>query len=338
VFTLQELATELGLAFTGDGRQVIGGLAPLQSATGSDITFLAGKKHLAQLESTQAAAVILHPDFQTQCAVACLLSDTPYVSFARVSQLYQLSPGISQGIHPTATVSPDADVHASASIGPHACVEGGASVAENAVVGANVYLGHDSRLGANSRLFPGVVVYHNVHIGENCSVHGQTVLGADGFGFAPGPQGWEKIAHLGGLRIGNRVDIGASTTIDRGALEHTIIEDGVIIDNQVHIAHNCRIGKNTAIAGCAGIAGSTIIGANCTFAGGVGSAGQLEICDDVHVTGMSMITKSITEPGYYSSGIPAAKTRDWRRNAVRLSQLDSIYQRLVKLEKSSSHH
>ena len=164
-------------------------------------------------------------------------------------------------------------------------------------------------------------------------IHSHSVIGADGFGFALGPEGWEKIVQSGGVRIGDRVEIGACTSVDRGTLEHTVIADGVIIDNQVQIAHNCRIGKNTAIAGCTGLAGSTIIGANCTLAGGVGVVGHVEICDNVHVTGMTMVTRSITEPGSYSSGTPMTATRDWKRNAVRFSQLDSLQQRLASLEK-----
>jgi UDP-3-O-[3-hydroxymyristoyl] glucosamine N-acyltransferase len=164
-------------------------------------------------------------------------------------------------------------------------------------------------------------------------VHAQAVLGADGFGYAPGPEGWEKIAQLGGVRIGDKVEIGACTTVDRGTLGHTVIADGAILDNLVQVAHNCVIGKNTAIAGCTGLAGSTIIGADCTLAGGVGVVGHVEICDNVHVTGMTMVTRSITEPGSYSSGTTMTGTRDWKRNAVRFSQLESIQKRLSALER-----
>ena len=172
-------------------------------------------------------------------------------------------------------------------------------------------------------------------IGERCILHSNCVIGADGFGFAPGPDGWEKICQLGGVRIGNDVEIGACTTIDRGALDHTVIADGVIIDNLVQVAHNCHIGKNTAIAGCTGLAGSTIIGENCTLAGGVGVVGHVEICDNVHVTGMTMVTRSITRPGSYSSGTPLMHTRDWRKSAVRFSQLEKIQQRLAAVEKTA---
>jgi UDP-3-O-[3-hydroxymyristoyl] glucosamine N-acyltransferase len=212
-------------------------------------------------------------------------------------------------------------------------IEAGAVIGPDVVLGAGVYVGQDSQLGAATRIYPHVAIYHDVHIGEYCIVHSQAVLGADGFGFAPGSDGWEKICQLGGVRIGDRVEIGACTTVDRGTLDHTVIADGAIIDNLVQIAHNCRIGRNTAIAGCAGLAGSTIIGDNCTLSGGVGVVGHLEICDNVHVTGMSMVTKSISEPGSYSSGTPLSATRDWKRNAVRFSQLESIQKRLVGLEK-----
>jgi len=201
------------------------------------------------------------------------------------------------------------------------------------VLQAGVYIGQNSRIGRGSHIYPNVVVYHDVHMGEECIIHSQTALGSDGFGYAPGPGGWEKICQLGGVRIGDRVEIGASTAIDRGALGNTSIADGVIIDNQVHIAHNCSIGKNTAIAACCGVAGSTKIGANCTFAGMVGVVGHIEICDGVHFSGKTLVTKSVTEPGSYSSGIPMSKSQDWRKNAVRFSQLDAIQRRLSKLEK-----
>jgi UDP-3-O-[3-hydroxymyristoyl] glucosamine N-acyltransferase len=294
---------------------------------------MVSSKHLSQLALTRAGAVILHPEFAEQCPTDCLISETPYLAYARASQLFDRSPQPQPGVHCTAVVSADAQVHDSASVGPHAIIEAGAVVSADVQVGAGVYLGHDSRLGAGTRIHPNAVISHNVTVGEGCVIHPQAVLGADGFGFAPGPGGWEKICQLGGVRIGDRVEIGACTTVDRGALEHTVIEDGVIIDNLVQIAHNCRIGKNTAIAGCTGLAGSTIIGASCTLAGGVGVVGHVEICDNVHVTGMTMVTKSITRPGSYSSGTPMTSTGDWKRSAVRFTQLESIQRRLVTLER-----
>ena len=332
MFSLVELADRYGLEFTGEEGKSVNGIATLAEAGPGDIAFFANNRYLQQLASTRAAAVILLPEFVARCPVACLVTETPYIAFARISRLFDKSPQSVPGVHPTAVVSRDAEVHPSASIGPHVVVEPGAVVAAEVVLGAGVYLGHDSRLGAGSRILPHAVIYHDVHLGEHCVIHAQAVLGADGFGYASGPEGWEKVCQLGGVRLGDRVEIGAGTTVDRGTLGHTIIEDGVIIDNQVQVGHNCRIGKNTAIAGCTGLAGSTIIGSNCTLAGGVGVVGHVEICDNVHVTGMTMVTKSITSPGSFSSGTPMTSTRDWKRNAVRFSQLESIQQRLVALE------
>jgi len=332
MFSLAELADRYGLEFTGEKGKSVTGIATLAEAGPEDVAFLANNKYLPQLASTRAAAVILPPDMVARCPVACLVTETPYVAFARISRLFEKSPQSIPGIHPTAVLSSEADIHPSASIGPHVVVESGAVVGAAVVLSAGVYVGHDCMLGTGSRILPHAVIHHDVHLGEHCVIHAQAVLGADGFGFAPGPDGWEKVCQLGGVRLGDRVEIGAGTTVDRGTLGHTIIEDGVIIDNQVQVGHNCRIGKNTAIAGCTGLAGSTIIGSNCTLAGGVGVVGHVEICDNVHVTGMTMVTKSITRPGSFSSGTPMTNTRDWKRSAVRFSQLESMQQRLAALE------
>lgn len=331
--TLGELAERFQLTLAGDPDVPVTGLATLVAAGPQEIAFLSNRKYLSQLTETRAAAVILHPDLVEQCPVATLATDNPYLAFARVTHVFALQGDVVAGIHPSAVVHTDANVAASASIGPFAVVEAGAEIGAGAILGAGVHVGMGSRVGAHTRLHPGAKVYHDVFIGERCTLHSNCVIGADGFGFAPGPDGWEKICQLGGVRIGNDVEVGACTTIDRGALDHTFIADGVIIDNLVQVAHNCRIGKNTAIAGCTGLAGSTIIGENCTLAGGVGVVGHVEICDNVHVTGMTMVTRSITEPGSYSSGTPMMNTRDWRKSAVRFSQLDKIQQRLAAMEK-----
>ncbi len=332
MYSLADLADRLGLEFAGDADRLVKALASLQEAGPDDLTFVVNRKYLSRLASTRAGAVILPPELAASCPCDCLLSEQPYLAFARASQLFNNAPTTLPGIHPTATVSVDAEVHPDASVGANAVIEAAAVLEEGVIIGAGVYVGHASRLGSGTRIYPNAVIYHDVWLGKNCVVHAQAVLGADGFGFAPGPRGWEKICQLGGVRIGDGVEIGAGSTVDRGALGNTEIADGVIIDNQVQIGHNCRIGKNTAIAGCAGLAGSTIIGADCTLAGGVGVVGHVEICDDVHVTGMTMVTRSITRPGSYSSGTPMSSTRDWKRNAVRFSQLDSIQRRLASLE------
>lgn len=333
--TLGELAERFQLTLAGDPDLPVTGLATLSTAGPGEVAFLSNKKYLAQLADTRAVAVILHPDLVAQCPVATLATDNPYLAFARMTHVFAPGGHADPGIHPSAVVDPGARVASGASVGPNAVVEAGAEIAEGVVLGAGVYVGRDSRVGANSRLHPGVSVYHDVVIGQRCTLHSNCVIGADGFGFAPGPAGWEKICQLGGVRIGDDVEIGACTTIDRGALDHTVIADGVIIDNLVQVAHNCRIGKNTAIAGCTGLAGSTIIGENCTLAGGVGVVGHVEICDNVHVTGMTMVTRSITSPGSYSSGTPMMETRDWRKSAVRFSQLEKIQQRLAAVEKQA---
>jgi len=333
VYTLGELAKQLDLVLTGNARTPVSGLASLTEAGPDELSFLSSEVHLPRLSSTRAAAVILHPEHAVDCPVNKLLAEDPYLAFARASRLFDRAPVGASGVHPGAWVAADASVHPQAAVGAGAVVEAGAVVAERAVLGAGVYLGHDAHVGADSRLYANAVVYHNVRIGKRCRVHAQAVLGADGFGFARGPGGWEKIHQLGGLRIGDDVEIGAGTTIDRGTLEDTVIEDGVIIDNLVQVAHNCRIGRGTAIAGCSGIAGSSIIGADCTLAGGTGVVGHIEICDNVHITGMTMVTRSITEPGSYSSGTPMTATREWKRSAVRFSQLDEMHRRLVSLER-----
>jgi UDP-3-O-[3-hydroxymyristoyl] glucosamine N-acyltransferase len=336
MYSLEELAAKLDLAFSGRADRVISGLAPLATAGPDQLSFLSSRKLLSELESSRAGAVILHQDYVDQCPADYLVSPDPYATFARASHLFNRNPKPQPGIHPSAVIAADSEVHDSASIGPNVVIEAGVTIGPEVEIQAGVYVGRASRIGRGSHIYPNVVIYHDVQIGENgenCIIHSQTVLGSDGFGYAPDQGGWEKICQLGGVRIGDRVEIGASTAIDRGALDHTTIADGVIIDNQVHIAHNCSIGKNTAIAACCGVAGSTKIGANCTFAGMVGVAGHIEICDNVHFTGKTMVTRSVTEPGSYSSGVPMAPSREWRKNAVRFSQLDSIQRRLSKLEK-----
>ncbi|MEH6570804.1 MAG: UDP-3-O-(3-hydroxymyristoyl)glucosamine N-acyltransferase [Halioglobus sp.] len=333
MFLLGVLAARLNLEFRGDPERKITGLASLASAGPAQLSFISTGKYLPQLLQASAGAVIVSLELADQCPVDYLISDDPYRSFALASQLFDNAPKPGPGIHASATVSPESEVHPSAALGPNTVIESGAYIGPNVILDAGVYIGRDSRVGEGSRIFPGTVLYHDVYIGENCLIQGQAVLGSDGFGYAPGVTGWEKICQLGGVRVGDRVEIGAGATIDRGALEHTIIEDGVIIDNQVHIAHNCSIGKNTAIAACCAVAGSTKIGANCTFGGMVGVAGHIEICDNAHFNGKTMVTKSVSEPGSYSSGTALMRSQDWRKSAVRFSQLDSMHRRLTALEK-----
>jgi UDP-3-O-[3-hydroxymyristoyl] glucosamine N-acyltransferase len=333
VFTLGELAAKLGLDLSGLESRPVTGLASLTSAGPAHLSFFSESKYLPQLADTGAAAVILSAEYSAQCPVDHLVADDPYLAFAEATALFDNSPRF-RGIHPSATISPDSDIHESVSIGPNAIVEDGVCLAEHVLVEAGAFIGRDSKIGAGTRIHPNVVIYHDVHLGAGCEIHSSSVLGSDGFGYARGESGWVKIYQLGGVRIGDRVQIGAGATIDRGALEHTVIHDGAILDNQVHIAHNCSIGKNTAIAACCGVAGSTKIGANCTFGGMVGVTGHIEICDNAHFSAKAMVMGSVREPGNYSSGTKIMPSQEWRKNAVRFGHLDTMYKRLGKLEKS----
>ncbi|QIB66694.1 UDP-3-O-(3-hydroxymyristoyl)glucosamine N-acyltransferase [Kineobactrum salinum] len=337
MYSLGELAETLDVILSGDPQCRVSGLATLATAGPDQLSFLANDKYLRQLHGTRAAAVILRPAQAAQCPVACLQAEDPYLAFARATALFAPAARPAAGIHPTAVVSAQAQVDESAAIGPQAVVEAGSCIAAGVVIGAHVSIGENCSIGAGCQLHAHAVLYRGVRLGRQCIIHSHAVLGADGFGYAPTTEGWVKIHQLGGVWLGDRVEVGAGTTIDRGALDDTVIEDGAIIDNLVQIAHNCHIGKNTAIAGCTGLAGSTTIGANCTLAGGVGVVGHVEICDNVHITGMTMVTKSISQAGSYSSGTPMSTTREWRRNAVRFAQLDRIQQRLSALEKSTKN-
>ncbi|MDO3382249.1 UDP-3-O-(3-hydroxymyristoyl)glucosamine N-acyltransferase [Gilvimarinus algae] len=332
--TLRELADSLGARLEGNAGLTITGIAGLATAKISDISFLANKAYAKLLEQTQAGAVILRETEAHLFSGSKLIVEDPYLCYARLSRHFDASYDHVSGIHPTAVIDGKAEVGQNVSIGPYVVIGRGAVIGDEVSIGSGTSIGEGTIVGNRTRLAANVTVYHGVFIGEDCVVHSATVIGADGFGFAPDREngGWCKIHQLGGVRIGNRVEIGASTAIDRGALEDTVIEDGVIIDNQVHIAHNCHIGENTAIAANCGIAGSTRIGRNCTMAGAVGIVGHIEITDNVHFTGMSMVTKSVSEPGSYSSGTSAVPTREWRKNAVRFNQLNDLATRLKALE------
>jgi UDP-3-O-[3-hydroxymyristoyl] glucosamine N-acyltransferase len=334
-YTLGELARRLDLECRGDAAVELKGLAALPSAQSDQLSFLADKRYRDDLPGSAAGAVILTVEMAEQFAGNCLISANPYLSYAQASQLFDDAIGWGEGIAESAFVDPSAVIGDNVSIGPNASIAAGVVIGAGSRIAAGCSIGAAAVIGENCLLHANVTVYHKVRIGDRVKVHSGTVIGSDGFGYAPSREGWTKIAQLGTVVIGNDVEIGACTAIDRGAIEDTVIADGVIIDNQVHIAHNCRIGEGTAIAGCVGMAGSTVIGKNCTMAGMVGIAGHLEICDNVHLSGMTVVTKSITDPGSYSSGTGMMPSRDWRKSAVRFSQLDDIYKRLQALEKRS---
>lgn len=315
----------------------IQGIATLQKATANDLSFLANPKYLKYLAQTQAAAVLVTEEQAADAPVPCLVTPNPYLAYARASGLFDAGQQVREpGVHPSAVIDAAAKIAASAWVGAQCVIEAGAEIGEHACIGPGSVIGAASVVGANTRINANVTIYHGVQIGEHCIIHSGAVIGADGFGFAPGPAGWQKIHQLGGVRIGDRVEIGAGTTVDRGALDDTVIGNGVILDNQVQIAHNVVIGENTAIAGCTAVAGSTHIGRECTIAGAVGIIGHLQIADKVHISAMSLVTKSIREPGSYSSGTAMQETKAWRRNAVRFGQLDNWCQRITALENKNN--
>lgn len=332
--TLKELSLLLDGVIQGDESLVIQSVATLENAHAGQISFLANSKYRAQLEGSQAGAVLLSAkDAQDYQGTALIVKD-PYVGFARVAQYLDTTPKAAEGIHPSAYIDASAQLGEGVAIGANAVIGANVILGENVQIGAGCVLGQDVIIGSNTRLWANVTVYHDVHLGQYCIIHSGAVLGSDGFGYANERGQWIKIPQTGGVRIGDRVEIGASSTIDRGALGNTEIHDGVIIDNQVQIAHNDIIGENTAIAGSTTVAGSVTIGKYCIIGGNSAIAGHLSISDGVHVSGGTNITSSIRESGVYSSATVAMDNKLWRRNTVRFRQLDELFQRVKTLEKN----
>ncbi len=329
--TLADLAERLGVELAGDPQCVITGLAPLASAKAGQLSFLDNPRYRQQLSHTNASAVILRREELPHCPSNALISNNPYLSYAQLTAWFATAPQAEPGVHPT-VVCGTADIAASASIGAHCVIGNHVRIAEGVVIQAGCVIGDNCVIGANSHLYSQVTLYHDVVLGEGVIIHSGAVLGSDGFGFAKTADGWQKIVQLGGVRIGNAVEIGANTTIDRGALDNTVIEDQVKLDNQIQIGHNVHIGRGTAIAGCVGIAGSTRIGQYCLIAGGAGIGGHLTIADYVVITGMAMVTKSITQAGSYSSGTGLQESQEWRKSAARFHQLNQLAHRIQQLE------
>lgn len=332
VWTLSELALMLGAEVRGNPAQEIRGVHTLSAASPEQLAFLANPRYAGELQKTRAGAVLVRPADAEGFAGNALLHANPYLAYARVVRLFDRTPRPAAGIHPAAVVSASARVDASVSVGPCAVIADEVEIGAGSIVEPGVVIHARARVGRDCRIRANAVIYHDCVLGDRVNIHSGAIVGSDGFGFANDRGRWEKIAQIGRVVIHDDVDIGANTTIDRGALDDTVVHRGVIIDNQVHIAHNVVIGEFTAIAGCVGIAGSTKIGAYCIMAGGVGIAGHLDICDKVQFTGMTMVTKSITEPGSYSSGTGMEPTANWRKTAARLRNLDDMARRLRELE------
>ena len=332
-FSLAELAQRLDCEVHGDPECRISGVATLQSAAAGDISFLANNRYRRFVSESAASAIIVKPGDLDTCPANALVAKNPYLVFARVAALLNPVREYPAGIHETAVVDAAAVVAASAHVAATAVIEAGVQIGEHSVIGPGCIIKQGAQIGANCRLSANVSVCEDVRLGDRVVIHPGTVIGSDGFGFAPDQGQWVKVPQLGAVVIGNDVEIGANTTIDRGALEDTVIEDGVILDNQIQIAHNVRIGAQSAIAGCVGIAGSTTIGKRCQIGGGVGIVGHLNIVDDVHITATSLVTGNINQPGLYSSGTALSDNRQWRKNAARFSHLDDMARRLAALEK-----
>ena len=331
--TLGQIAARFGLALRGDPAALIERVATLEDATPGSLCFLADVRHRRFLARTAATAVVLDAANAADCPVAALVSDNPRAAYARIATWLHPARELQPGVHPSAVVAPGAVVAASAEVGAQAVIATGARIGARALVGPGSVVGAGSSVGDDTRLSARVTLYPGVHIGCRGLVHAGAVIGADGFGIAHDRDGWVKVPQLGGVVIGDDVEIGANTTIDRGTLGDTVIEDGVKLDNQIQVGHNVRIGAQTAVAGCVGISGSTTIGRRCLIGGAVGIAGHLEIADDVVVTGLTLVSSSLTKSGMYSSAIPATDSGAWRRIVARLRHIDELFDRVRRLER-----
>lgn len=320
-YTLADIAQRIGASVVGDASMRVEGLASLQQAQSSHLAFLSNPKYKSQLLTTQAGAVIVKQADLTDYQGAALVVADPYAAFAVLSHLFDQTPKLEQGIHPTAIIAASASIASTAAIGAYVVIEDDVEIADGVVIESHSYIAQNVKIGANSWLDKHVVIQHGCLLGARVRIHANTVIGGDGFGFAPHNGAWYRIAQLGRVVIHDDVRIGANCTIDRGALDDTVIGQGVIIDNLVQIAHNVVIGDHTALAAKVGVAGSTSIGKHCIIGGAAGIAGHLEICDQVHLTGMSMVTKSINKPGVYSSGTGISDNGQWKRMIVGLRQL-----------------
>jgi UDP-3-O-[3-hydroxymyristoyl] glucosamine N-acyltransferase len=331
-YRLGEIVAQLGGELVGTPDIEIRRMATLESAGPGDLSFLAHAKYLRQLRDTRASALILPKGQRGATDLPRILCDDPYLYYARAAQLLNPAPRPSPGVHPQAVVEAGAEVAASASVGPFCHVGRGARLGERVVVGPGCTIGEDARIGEDGRLGPSVAIYPRCVIGKRVIIHAGAVIGADGFGLAPEAGRWVKIPQTGRVVIGDDVEIGANTTIDRGALDDTVIEDGVKLDNQIQIGHNVRVGAHTAMAACAGVAGSTRIGRHCAIGGAARIMGHIEIADHVTITATTFVTKSIRTPGTYTAVLPAESAREWAKTIARLRSLDRLSERVRELE------
>jgi len=335
---LGEIVAALGGELRGDPAHLIARIAPLETAGGDAITFVAQARLQKALEASTAGAIVIAPSLVAAAPAgrSLVVTDDPYLYFARLTQWWagRLRPVPPAGVHPTAWVAPGAVIAASATIGPHAVVEAGAVIGERVQLGAHCVVGAGSTVGADSLMHSRVTIAAGCTVGERCVFQSGAVIGADGFGIAPTQGRWERIEQLGGVRIGNDVDIGANTCVDRGALEDTVLEDGVKLDNQIQIGHNCHIGAHTVMAACVGIAGSTKVGRNVMIGGAAMIQGHIEIADGVTVSASTMVMHSLRKKGVYTAIFPVDEHASWEKNAVTLRNLYALRERVRALEKA----
>ncbi|VFP87650.1 UDP-3-O-(3-hydroxymyristoyl)glucosamine N-acyltransferase [Candidatus Erwinia haradaeae] len=331
---LAELAQQLDAELHGDGDIKIYGIASIESAKTGQVTFLSSRRYRKKLLVCQASAVVLTSLDLRFFHGSSLVVKNPYLTYARMAQFFDSTPKSAIGIAPSAVINNTVQLGKNISIGANTVIESDVVLEDHVVIGAGCFIGEQTRIGEGTRLWANVSIYHAVEIGSNCLIHSGSVIGSDGFGYAQDGADWVKIPQLGGVIIGHHVEIGACTTIDRGALDNTYIGNDVVIDNQCQIAHNVIIGNNTAIAGGVVMAGSLKIGSYCMIGGASVINGHIEICDKVTVTGMSMVMRSITEPGIYSSGIPIQSNKIWRKTTVLIMNIEDIRKRLKIIEKN----
>ncbi|OBT16885.1 UDP-3-O-(3-hydroxymyristoyl)glucosamine N-acyltransferase [Vibrio sp. UCD-FRSSP16_10] len=331
--TLQQLESITGGTLHGDPETRVSSVAAMDKAIEGQITFLSNPRYKKQLAECKASVVMVKESERELCTGNTLVVPDPYVAYAKVAQAFNTPELPAQDIAPSAFIAEDATLGANVSVGPNATIESGAVLGDNVSIGAGAYVGKNAVIGAGTQLWANATLYHHVQVGERCVFHSSSVIGADGFGYANERGEWIKIPQVGIVKIGDRVEVGASTTIDRGALDDTIIESNVILDNQIQIGHNVHISYGSCIAGGTVVGGSTHIGKYCIIGGGAAISGHLEIADGSMISGRAMILKSITEKGVYSSGMPAQPNREWRKSVARLNRLEDMLNRLNELEK-----
>ncbi len=335
--TLQEIASAIDAKLLGEPQCEITAVLPLNRSHEKAISFVNDTKYLDQLTDIKLGALIVNTSIQKKLPanfeIPILLVQDTYLAYAKVAQLFDSTPVPNPTISDKAAVAASATIGKNVYIGDFVSIGANVSIGDNSVIEAGTVIAQDAKVGVNCRIYSNASLYHSVEIGDNCIIHANAVIGSDGFGYANEQGEWVKIPQVGTVVIGNKVEIGAHTAIDRGAMDNTIIEDGVILDNHIHIAHNVQIGKNTAIAGCTAVAGSAKIGSYCTIAGRVSIIGHLDVCDKVHITACTFVNKSITTPGVYSSATTFQPNKDWQKSAVRFRQLDDMWRKLKSLEK-----